>query len=75
MGVVADDDRQTRPLFLGAHYNSVIAAPCADDARRQWRLLRLSLGASARRCQRAMCSWPSSTPKGPPYFLGPAMSN
>ena len=31
VGVVPGADRQARPILLGAHYDSVIDAPCADD--------------------------------------------
>ena len=31
VGVVPGLDRRARPVLLGAHYDSVIAAPCADD--------------------------------------------
>lgn len=30
-GVVPGRDRKLPPLLIGAHYDSVIAAPCADD--------------------------------------------
>ena len=31
VGVVPGRDRRARPVLVGAHYDSVIAAPCADD--------------------------------------------
>ena len=31
VGVLPGEDRQARPILLGAHYDSVIDAPCADD--------------------------------------------
>jgi hypothetical protein len=31
VGVIPGTDRQARPILLGAHYDSVIDAPCADD--------------------------------------------
>ena len=31
VGVIPGADRHARPVLLGAHYDSVIAAPCADD--------------------------------------------
>ena len=31
MGALPGTDRQARPVLLGAHYDSVIDAPCADD--------------------------------------------
>ena len=31
LGVIPGADRQARPVLLGAHYDSVIDAPCADD--------------------------------------------
>ena len=31
VGVIPGADRQARPVLLGAHYDSVIDAPCADD--------------------------------------------
>ena len=31
VGVILGADRQARPVLLGAHYDSVIDAPCADD--------------------------------------------
>ena len=31
VGVVPGADRQARPVLLGAHYDSVIDVPCADD--------------------------------------------
>jgi hypothetical protein len=31
VGVIPGVDRQARPILLGAHYDSVIDAPCADD--------------------------------------------
>ena len=31
VGVIPGADRQARPILLGAHYDSVIDAPCADD--------------------------------------------
>ena len=31
VGVVSGADRQARPVLLGAHYDSFIDAPCADD--------------------------------------------
>jgi hypothetical protein len=31
VGVLPGADRQARPVLLGAHYDSVIDAPCADD--------------------------------------------
>lgn len=31
VGVLPGADRQAQPVLLGAHYDSVIDAPCADD--------------------------------------------
>ncbi|MBM4090588.1 MAG: M28 family peptidase [Planctomycetes bacterium] len=31
VGVIRGADRSARPVVIGAHYDSVIAAPCADD--------------------------------------------
>ena len=31
VGTIPGADRQARPILLGAHYDSVIDAPCADD--------------------------------------------
>ena len=31
VGVVPGKDRSKQPLLIGAHYDSVIDAPCADD--------------------------------------------
>jgi hypothetical protein len=75
VGVIPGRDRRLAPVLIGAHYDSVIAAPSADD-----NAAAVALALSAAEILRA-------TPRDrdivlalfdaeePPYFLGPAMGS
>jgi Iap family predicted aminopeptidase len=75
VGVVEGGDPRLAPVVIGAHYDSVIAAPCADD------------NAAAVAIALSAASMLKATARGrdivialfdaeePPYFLGPSMGS
>jgi hypothetical protein len=76
IGVIPGADRQAPPILLGAHYDSVIAAPCADDNAAA---VAITL-AMAERLRRA--AQPARDvlvaffdAEEPPYFLSAAMGS
>ncbi len=75
VGVIPGADRSARPILLGAHYDSVIAAPCADDNAAAVAITlavaeRLQLQRPARDVLVAFFD-----AEEPPYFLMPAMGS
>jgi hypothetical protein len=75
VGVIPGADRSLAPVLVGAHYDSVIPAPCADDNAAA---VAIALSAAAR-----LVPAPAARDivialfdaEEPPYFLGPAMGS
>jgi len=77
VGVVPGADRQARPVLLGAHYDSVLDAPCADDNAAA---VAITLAVAER--LRHHAQQPARDvlvtffdAEEPPYFLSPAMGS
>jgi hypothetical protein len=75
VGVLPGADRQARPVLLGAHYDSVIDAPCADDNAAA---VAITLAVAKR--LRAECPARDVLvaffdAEEPPYFLSQAMGS
>ena len=75
VGVVPGGDRGLAPVLIGAHYDSVIAAPCADDNAAAV-AIALSAAAAlvAEPCERDVVIALFDAEE-PPYFLDPAMGS
>ncbi len=75
VGVLPGMDRQARPILLGAHYDSVIDAPCADDNAAAV-AITLSMVAQLREAQPARDVLVAFfDAEEPPYFLSQAMGS
>lgn len=75
VGVLPGADRQARPILLGAHYDSVIDAPCADDnaAAVAITLAMVELLRQARPARDVIVAFFDA--EEPPYFLSQAMGS
>lgn len=75
VGVIPGRDRRAAPLLIGAHYDSVIAAPCADDNAAA---VAITLAAAetlrATSCERDIVVALFDAEE-PPHYLGPAMGS
>jgi Zn-dependent M28 family amino/carboxypeptidase len=75
VGVVRGTSPGLDPLLLGAHYDSVIAAPCADDnAAGVAIMLEIAARLAAQPLQRDVIV-AAFDAEEPPYFLGPDMGS
>ena len=75
VGVIPGTDRGLPPLIIGAHYDSVIAAPSADDNAAAVAIALSSaaaLGATPRARDIVIALFDAEEP---PYFLGPDMGS
>jgi len=75
VGVVAGSDRHLAPVLIGAHYDSVIAAPSADDNAAA---VAIALSAATELCRTARARdivIALFDAEEPPYFLGPDMGS
>jgi hypothetical protein len=75
VGVIPGTDRALAPLVIGAHYDSVIAAPSADDNAAAVAIAlsaAAALGATPRARDIAIALFDAEEP---PYFLGPDMGS
>ena len=75
VGVIPGTDRGLPPLVIGAHYDSVIAAPSADDNAAAVAIALSSaaaLGATPRARDIVIALFDAEEP---PYFLGPDMGS
>jgi hypothetical protein len=73
--VIAGTDRRLPPLIIGAHYDSVIAAPSADDNAAAVAIALSSataLGATPRARDIVIALFDAEEP---PYILGPDMGS
>ena len=75
VGVIPGADRKARPVLLGAHYDSVIDAPCADDNA-------AAVGITLTVAERLRATSPARDvivaffdAEEPPYFLSQAMGS
>ena len=75
VGVLPGVDRKARPILLGAHYDSVIDAPCADDnaAAVAITLAMAELLREARPARDVIVAFFDA--EEPPYFLSQAMGS
>ena len=75
VGVIPGADRLARPVLLGAHYDSVIDAPCADDNAAAV-AITLAVAEHLRREQPARDVLVTFfDAEEPPYFLSQAMGS
>ena len=75
VGVLPGADRRARPILLGAHYDSVIDAPCADDNAAAV-AITLAVVEQLRTEQPARDALVAFfDAEEPPYFLSPAMGS
>ena len=75
VGVIPGKDRTLPPILLGAHYDSVIAAPCVDDNATSVALnLALAEYYALRPLDRDLIL-AFFDAEEPPFFLGPAMGS
>lgn len=76
VGVIPGKDRTKKPLLIGAHYDSVIDAPCADDnaAAVAIALANAELAASTRNLKRDLVVAIFDAEE-PPYFQSEAMGS
>ena len=75
VGVIPGTDRRLPPLIIGAHYDSIIAAPCADDNAAAVAIAlsaAATLGATARARDIAIALFDAEEP---PYFLSSEMGS
>jgi Peptidase family M28 len=75
VGVIPGTDRSLPPLIIAAHYDSVIAAPSADDNAAAVAIAlsaAAALGTSTRARDIAIALFDAEEP---PYFLGPDMGS
>ena len=74
-GVVPGRDRLLPPLLLGAHYDSVISSPCADDNAAAVAIaLAVARAVPARQLQRDLL-FAFFDAEEPPWFLSDAMGS
>ena len=75
VGVLPGRDRKARPILLGAHYDSVIDAPCADDnaAAVAITLAMVELLREAQPARDVLVTFFDA--EEPPYFLSQAMGS
>lgn len=75
VGLLPGVDRQARPILLGAHYDSVIDAPCADDnaAAVAITLAMVKLLREARPARDVILALFDA--EEPPYFLSQSMGS
>ena len=75
VGVIEGTDRSLPPVLIGAHYDSVIEAPCADDnAAAVAIMLATAERLAAEPLQRDVLVVAFDAEE-PPYFLGPDMGS
>jgi hypothetical protein len=75
VGVIPGTDRRLAPLLIGAHYDSIIAAPSADDNAAAV-AIALSAAAALKGAARARdIVIALFDAEEPPYFLGPDMGS
>jgi hypothetical protein len=75
VGVIPGGERRLPPVLIGAHYDSVIAAPCADDNAAAV-AIALSAAEALSAMQRARDVVVALfDAEEPPYFLEPAMGS
>lgn len=74
-GVLPGRDRRASPLLVGAHYDSVIDAPCADDNAAAVAILLAIAGVLRPRELERDILFVCFDAEEPPYFLGPEMGS
>ena len=74
-GVIPGTDRQLPPVLIGAHYDSVIAAPSADDNAAAVAIALSAVGALRATARARDVVIALFDAEEPPYFLGPAMGS
>ena len=75
VGVIPGEDRNLAPILLGAHYDSVIDAPCADDNATSVAMnLAIAEDFLQRPLQRDLIIALFDAEE-PPHFLGPTMGS
>jgi hypothetical protein len=75
VGVIPGKDRSLPPLLIGAHYDSVIDAPCADDNATSVALNLAIAEAFVNRPLERDLIIAFFDAEEPPYFLGPCMGS
>jgi hypothetical protein len=75
IGVIPGKDRSLPPLLIGAHYDSVIDAPCADDNATSVALNLAIAEAFVNRPLERDLIIAFFDAEEPPYFLGPCMGS
>lgn len=75
VGVIPGADRQLPPVLIGAHYDSVIAAPSADDNAAAVAIALSAVGALRATARARDVVIALFDAEEPPYFLGPAMGS
>jgi hypothetical protein len=75
VGVIPGKDRSLPPLLIGAHYDSVIDAPCADDNATSVALNLAIAEAFVKRPLERDLIIAFFDAEEPPYFLGPCMGS
>jgi hypothetical protein len=74
-GIIPGSDRTLPPILLGAHYDSVIAAPCADDNATSVALnLAIAEAVALQPLERDLII-AFFDAEEPPFFLGPSMGS
>jgi hypothetical protein len=75
VGVIPGRDRTLPPILLGAHYDSVIAAPCVDDNATSVALnLAIAEAVALQPLERDLII-AFFDAEEPPFFLGPSMGS
>jgi len=75
VGVVRGRDAGKRPVLVGAHYDSVIPAPCADDNCAALAIALSAAGVLQRRRPPRDVVIALFDAEEPPHFLGPGMGS
>lgn len=75
VGAIPGADRQLPPVLIGAHYDSVIAAPSADDNAAAVAIALSAVGALRATARARDVVIALFDAEEPPYFLGPAMGS
>jgi hypothetical protein len=75
VGVIRGTDRRLPPVLIGAHYDSVIAAPSADDNAAAVAIALSAVGALRATPRERDLVIALFDAEEPPYFLGPAMGS
>lgn len=75
VGVLPGSDRSLPPILLGAHYDSVIEAPCADDNAAAVAVMLEVAGRLASEPVGRDVVIAAFDAEEPPYFLGPDMGS